>query len=85
VFERAAAKHPDLTFAKVDTDAEVALAAGFGIRSIPTLMVFRDGILLFEQPGALPPAALDELIVQVRALDMDDLRRRIAEAQPAAG
>src|SRR5678816_3907475 len=79
VFERAAAKHADVVFAKVDTDAQPALSAGFGIRSIPTLMAFRDGILVFEQAGALPPATLEKLIEQLRALDMDEVRRRIAE------
>jgi thioredoxin len=87
VFERAAAQHPDVTFAKVDTEAEPALAAAFEIRAIPTLMAFRDGILVFEQAGALPPAALDRLIEVVRGLDMEDVRRQIAadETEPAAG
>jgi thioredoxin 1 len=76
VFERASTQHADVTFAKVDTEAESVLAAAFEIRSIPTLMAFRDGILVFEQAGALPPAALDRLIEAVRGLDMDDVRRR---------
>jgi len=84
VFECAAAKHADVTFAKVDTEAQPALATGFGIRAIPTLMAFRDGILVFEQAGALHPAALDHLIAELRALDMDDLRRQIAASQQAA-
>jgi len=85
VFERAAAKHSDVVFAKVDTDAQPALSAEFGIRSIPTLMAFRDGLLVFEQAGALPPATLEKLIEQLRALDMDDVRRRIAEHERSAG
>jgi thioredoxin 1 len=79
VFARAAKKHPDLTFAKVDVDAEQALASAFRVRSIPTLMIFRDGVLVFSQPGALPAAALDALIAEVRALDMTEVRRKIAE------
>src|SRR5690606_263885 len=70
VFEGAAAQHPDITFAKVNTDEQQELAGAFSIRGIPTLMVFRDGILLFSQAGALPAAALEDLIRQVRALDM---------------
>ena len=78
VFERAAAANADITFGKIDTEAEPALALAFEVSAIPTLMAFRDGILVFAQPGALPPAALDKLITQLRALDMDDVRRRIA-------
>jgi thioredoxin 1 len=81
VFQRASEKHPDVVFGKIDTEAEPALAAAFGIHSIPTLMAFRDGILVFSQPGALPAASLERLIEQVRALDMDDVRRRVAEQQ----
>ncbi len=81
-FEAASEANPDLVFAKVDTEDQQELAAGFGIRSIPTLMVFRDQILLYAQPGALPAAALDDLIRQVRELDMDEVRRQIAEQQP---
>ena len=84
-FEAAAQKHEDVTFAKVDTEANPALAASADIRSIPTLMVFRDGILLFSQPGALPAAALDDLVAQVRALDMDAIRAEIAAAEPVRG
>ncbi len=80
VFEAAAATHGDIVFAKVDTEAEPALAAQAGIMSIPTLMAFRDGVLVYSQPGALPPAALDELITEVRKLDMDEVHR-IVEAQ----
>jgi thioredoxin 1 len=82
VFEAAAEEHADLTFGKVDTEAEQGLAGAAGIQSIPTLMIFRDGILLFSQPGALPAAALADLIGQVRALDMDEIRAQIAE-QPS--
>ena len=78
VFEAAAERNPDLVFGKVDTDAEQELAAGFGISSIPTLMVFRDGVLVFSQPGALRAPQLDELIAGARDLDMDDVRRQIA-------
>lgn len=76
IFEAAATRHPDLTWGKVDTDAEQDLAGALGIRSIPTLMVFRDGILVFSQPGLLPAPALDELIGKVRALDMADVRSK---------
>src|SRR5512144_1425684 len=79
VYEAAAARHADVVFGKVETDAEPELAGTFGIRSSPTLFMFRDGILLFAQPGMLPGAALDELIGKARALDMDDVRRRVAE------
>jgi thioredoxin 1 len=78
VFEAAAERNADIVFAKVDTEAEPALAATAGIMSIPTLMMFREGILVFSQPGALPASALDDLIAQVRALDMDDVRRDLA-------
>ena len=80
IFEAAAERNPDMTFAKVDTEAEQELAARFGISSIPTLMVLRDQVLLYSQPGALPAPALDDLISQVRALDMDVVRHKIAEA-----
>jgi thioredoxin 1 len=81
IFESVAAKHPDVTFAKIDTEAEQALAAAAGIQSIPTLMAFRDGILVFSQPGALPEAAVEQLISQVQALDMDEVRRQLDEQQ----
>ena len=71
--------NPDIVFAKVDTEDQQQLAGAFGIRSIPTLMIFRDQVLLYSQPGALPRSALDDLIGQVRELDMDDVRRQIAE------
>jgi thioredoxin 1 len=80
-FEAASKKHPEITFAKVDTEAEQELAAEAHIQSIPTLMAFRDGVLVFSQPGALPPAALEELIGAVEALDMADVRRQLAEQQ----
>ena len=83
IFEAAAATHPDLTFAKVDTEAEAQLAGVAGIMSIPTLMVFRDGILVFSQPGALPAAGLEQVIQAVKGLDMDDVRRQVAEAEAA--
>jgi thioredoxin 1 len=82
IFEAAAQRHPDITWAKVDTEAEQHLARALEIRSIPTLMVFRDGILLFSQPGLLPAAALDELAGKVRALDMGEIRRK-AQAKVA--
>ena len=83
VFEAAAEKHDDLVFAKVDTEAEQALAGSAGIMSIPTLMVFREQVLVFSQPGALPAHALEDLIGQVRQLDMDEVHRAVA-AQSAA-
>jgi len=77
VFEAASEEHPDMTFAKIDTEAEQQLAGALGIQSIPTLMIFRDGILMFNQPGALPKAVLDDLIAQVEALDMDEVRAQV--------
>lgn len=79
VFERASEEHGDIVFAKVDTEDQQELSGAFGIRSIPTLMVFRDQILLYNNPGALPAPAFTDLIDQVKALDMDDVRRQIAE------
>ncbi len=79
VYEAASEKYPDLTFAKVDTEAEQGLARAAGITSIPTLMIFRDGILLFSQPGALPGSALDEIIGKVNGLNMDEIRAEIAK------
>lgn len=84
VFEATAARHPDILFAKVNTEQQQEIAAHFGIRSIPTLMVFREDIVIFAQPGALPASALEEVIAAARALDMDEVRREIA-AQEAAG
>jgi thioredoxin len=80
VYERAADKHQDITFGKVDTEAEQELAARFDITSIPTIMAIRDGVIVFAQPGALPEPALENLIEQVRALDMDDVRSRLAKS-----
>jgi len=82
-YERVAAKHADITFAKVNTEAEQDLAGAFDIRSIPTLMVLRDKVLLFAQPGALPEAALEDLIRQVRAVDMEKVRAEIAAEEKA--
>jgi thioredoxin 1 len=78
VFEAAAGRHPDVTFGKVDTQAEPGLAEAFGIHAIPTLMVIRDGVLLAAQAGVLSPAMLDELIAKVRELDMDEVQRDLA-------
>ena len=78
IFEAASKRHPDITWAKVDTEAEQQLAGALEIRSIPTLMVFRDGIMLFNQAGMLPASAIDELITKVRAVDMNDVRRKVA-------
>ncbi|MGA9524269.1 MAG: thioredoxin family protein [Myxococcaceae bacterium] len=82
VFEAAAAKHPDITFGKVDTEAETGIAREFEIRSIPTLAAFRDGIGVFIQPGALSPDSLEELIQHVRSLDMDEVRRSMEDESP---
>ncbi|MDW3213879.1 MAG: thioredoxin [Ilumatobacteraceae bacterium] len=77
IFEQTAEENPDAVFAKVDTEAEQELAGSLGIMSIPTLMIFRDGIQLFSQPGALPKSALDDLLRQVRELDMDAVRQEL--------
>ena len=79
VFEQASETHADLTFGKVDTEAEQGLAGALGIRSIPTLMAFREGVLVFAQPGALPEQALEQVIAAVRDLDMEDVHRQVAE------
>jgi thioredoxin 1 len=81
VFEAASEQHPDVVFAKVNSDDEQELAAHFGIRSIPTIMLFRDEVIVFMQSGALPAAGLDSVLTQVKALDMDQVRRDIAEQQ----
>ncbi|OLO98688.1 thioredoxin [Mycolicibacterium porcinum] len=78
IFERSAANHPEIVHAKVDTEQENELAALMDIRSIPTIAAFREGVLVFSQPGVLPPAALEDLISQVAALDMDQVRATIA-------
>src|SRR5579875_3335268 len=83
VFERASEQHPDIVFGKVDTEAEPELAGSFGIMSIPTLMAFRDQVLLYAQPGALPAPVLEDLIAKVKERDMDDVRRKIAEHEAA--
>ena len=83
VFEAASEQNPGIVFGKVDTEAQFELAGSFGIRSIPTLMIFRDEILVFSQPGAIPGAALDDLIAQAQALDMDEVRRQMADQQNA--
>ena len=80
-FEQASEDHPDIVFGKVDTDAQQQLAGSFGIMSIPTLMVFRDDIILFNQAGALPAPVFEDLIGQVKDLDMDEVRRQIAESE----
>lgn len=79
IFEKASETHGDITFGKIDTDAEQALAQGFDINSIPTLMAIRDGIVVYAQPGAIPAPALEDLISQVRGLDMDAIRSELAE------
>jgi thioredoxin 1 len=84
IFEAASEKYPEITFGKVDTEAEQLLANEAGISSIPTLMVFRDGILLYNNPGALPAEALDEIITAVSALNMDDVRKEVAKQNQQA-
>jgi thioredoxin 1 len=84
-FEAAAGKHPDAVFGKIDTDAQPELSQAFEIRSIPTLMIFRDGIPLFAQPGALPAAALEDIIQKAKGLDMAEVRKQYEEAQRNAG
>lgn len=79
IFEAASEKYPEITFGKVDTEAQQQLADEAGISSIPTLMVFRDGILLYNNPGALPAEALDEIISAIAALNMDDVRKEVAK------
>ena len=87
VFEAASTEHPDILFAKVDTEQEQHLAAQFNIRSIPTMMIFRDDIIVYAEAGALPAAALEQVVAAARGLDMDEVRREIAaqEAQPSPG
>ena len=81
VFEKASDTHGDVVFGKIDTEAEQELAGAAGIQAIPTLMLFRDGILLFRESGALPPAALEELVSQAKKLDMEKVRKEIEEHQ----
>jgi thioredoxin 1 len=83
VFEAAAERHPDIVFGKVDTQAQAGLAAAFEVKAIPTLAVLRDGVLLLSEAGAVPGAALDELIEKVRGIDMDEVRRNIEEEAAA--
>jgi thioredoxin 1 len=83
IYDTASESHPDITFAKIDTDAEQALSGAAGITSIPTLMAFRDGILVFQQAGALPAPALEQVISAVEALDMDEVRAKVAEQEAA--
>jgi len=83
IYERVSESHDDVVFGKVDTEAEPALASAFGISSIPTLVIIRDKVVLYAQPGAIPQAALEELLTKAREIDMDDVRERIAAEQPA--
>ena len=83
IFERVSEQHPDAVFGKVDTEAQQALAASFGITSIPTLMIIRDNVVLYAQPGALPEPALEELIAKAREVDMDEVRASIAKQDAA--
>jgi thioredoxin 1 len=83
IYEEVSANNEDIVFAKVDTEAEPELAAAFGIMSIPTLMVVRDEVIIFQQPGALPKATFEDLVAQVRAVDMTEVHRKIAEGSPA--
>ncbi len=85
VYEKASEEHGDIVFAKVDTEAEQELAAQAGITAIPTLMAFREGVLVFSQAGALPGPQLEQLIDQVKGLDMDEVRAKVAEAQAQQG
>jgi thioredoxin 1 len=85
IYERVSDRHDDVVFAKVDTEAEPELAGAFGIASIPTLMIIRDRVVLYAQPGALPEPALEELITKARELDMDEVRRQVADAPQSDG
>jgi len=85
IFEEAAGRHPGVVFAKVDTQAQPELAGEFSVRSIPTLAIMRQSVLLFQQPGLQPAEALDELVLQAQALDMDEVRRDIVARQAEAG
>ena len=84
-YEAAAERHVDIKFAKVNTEEQPEIAAAFNIRSIPTLMVFRERVILYAEAGALPPAALDEVITKARSIDMDEVHREVAAQQTAAG
>ena len=83
-FEKSSDAHPDIVHAKVDTEAEQGLAAAAQIQSIPTIMAFREGVLVFAQPGALPAAALEDLVGQIKALDMDEVRKQLEEQKAGA-
>lgn len=83
-FEKSSESHPDVVHAKVDTEAEQGLAAAANIQSIPTIMAFREGVLVFAQPGALPAAALEDLVGQIKALDMDEVRKQLEEQKAGA-
>ena len=85
VFEKVSTKHPEITFAKVDTDAEQQLGAMLQIQSIPTLMAFREGIAVFRHSGAIPEKTLDDLVEQIKGLDMDEVRKAVEEAQANQG
>jgi thioredoxin 1 len=85
IYEAASIKHEDIVFAKVNTEAEQELAQSFNIRSIPTLMVFRDQVLLYAEAGALSPVQMEQLIKDIRAVDMDDIRRQIEEQEISGG
>ena len=84
IFEKASDAHPDIRFAKVDTEAEQQLGGSLGIQSIPTIMAFRDGVLLFSQPGALPAASLEQLITTIREVDMVEVHKQIAEQEKSS-
>jgi thioredoxin len=84
VYEQMSEKYPDVVFAKINTEEEQALAGHFQIRSIPTLMLFREKIILFAQPGALPGAALEQIVQKAKSLDMDEIRKKIAEEETPA-
>jgi thioredoxin 1 len=85
VYDKSSEKHKDLVFAKVDTEAQPELAAAFQIQSIPTLMIVRDNVAVYAQPGALPEPALEDVIAQARALDMDEVRKSVEEAEKKQG
>lgn len=85
VYEKASEEHTDITFGKIDTDAQQELAAAAEITSIPTLMAFREGIMVFRQPGALPPSALEQVITAVRDLDMNEVHAEIKKQQESGG
>ena len=84
-YEKVSEQHDDIVFGKVDTEDQQQLAGAFGIRSIPTIMAFREGVMVFAQPGALPEASVEDLIGQIKDLDMDDVRKQIAEAEAQQG